>query len=301
MNFKKSFHLAAAIALAVIGATGCGGGGSSTVSHSSHSPSWSHHGHTGYYVIVTGCSAYNSLACYCDSYGCWYDNSGWYDVGGGYYTGYWPGDTSYTGNSSNSGGNYYGGDTGYTGNSSNSGSYNSGGYNSGGNTSYTGNSSNSGSFAGDGSTYYSGNSSSTSTTGNSSNSGSGYSTAGQTKDVDLQNADLQKQDLNEKAQKVASQFQMDFNAAMQLTQLADKFDKLSISGKMTDADRAAIIDSTLGVAGISTADVNKAIKSQMDGNKQALDELLEQGAKNLGMPNSAGLRDQILPQLGIKL
>jgi hypothetical protein len=94
---------------------------------------------------------------------------------------------------------------------------------------------------------------------------------------------------------------MDFGAAMQLTQLADKFDKLSISGKMTDEDRAAIIDSTLGVAGISQADVNKALQAQMDGKKDALNDLLEKGAKNLGMPNSAGLRDQILPQLGIRL
>lgn len=317
MNFKKAFNTAAVIAMAVFGATACGGGGGGTsVTVSSHTPRWSHSGRTGYYVVVVGCSAYSSLSCYCDSYGCWYDNSGWYNVGGGYYTGYWPSDTSYTGNSSNSGsynsgGSYSGGDTSYTGNSSNSGST----YYNGGSTSYTGNSSNSGGSyynSGSSNTSYSGNSSNsgsysnssssnTSNSGDSSNSGSHYSTVSQTKDVDLQNADVQKQDLTTKAQALASQYSMDFGAAMQLSQLADKFNRLSISGKMTDEDRAAIIDNSLGVAGISTADVNQAIKDGVNGDKQAIDKLLEQGAKNLGMPSSAGLRDQILPQLGIKI
>ena len=53
---------------------------------------------------------------------------------------------------------------------------------------------------------------------------------------------------------------------------------------------------------MSTDDVNKAIKARVvDGNEKALDQLLEKGAKNLGMPNSVGLRDQILPALGIKM
>lgn len=296
MNFKKAFNSAAILALAVFGATGCGGGGGTSVTVSSHTPRWSHSGRTGYYVVVVGCSTYSSLSCYCDSYGCWYDNSGWYNIGGGYYTGYWPSDTSNYGNSSNSGG-YYGGDTSNTGNSSNSGGYYNGGYNYGDNTSNYGNSSNSGGYYNSGSNY----GDNTSNSGNSSNSGSWYSAAGQTKDVDLQSADVQKKDLTAKAQTLASQYSMDFSAAMQLSQLADKFDKLSISGKMTDEDRAAIIDSSLGVAGISTADVNKAIKDGVNGDKQAIDKLLEQGAKNLGMPSSAGLRDQILPQLGIKI
>jgi hypothetical protein len=77
---------------------------------------------------------------------------------------------------------------------------------------------------------------------------------------------------------------------------------MSAAGTMTDADRAAVLDSTLSIAGLSTDDVNKAIKARVvDGNERALDDLLEQGAKNLGMPNSAGLRDQILPSLGIKM
>jgi hypothetical protein len=290
MNFKKAFNFAAIVALALIGATGCGGGSSS-----SNNPRWSHGGRTGYYVVVTSCVSYYSLACYCDSTGCWYDNSGWYDVGGGYYTGYWPStDTSYYGNSSNSSGYYTGGSTNTSsyGNSSNSSGYYSGSTN----TSSYGNSSNT-------SGSYYGNSTNTSAYGNSSNSsGYYYSADGKTKDVDLQNADLQKQDLNTRAQALASQFQMNYDAALQLTQLSDKFNKLSVANKLTDEDRAAIIDSTLGVAGISKADVDAAIQARVvDGNEHALDDLLEKGAKNIGMPNSAGIRDQILPSLGMKL
>jgi len=47
--------------------------------------------------------------------------------------------------------------------------------------------------------------------------------------------------------------------------------------------------------------VNDALaKMVQDGDQQAIDDLMNKAASNLGMSSSAGLRDQLLPALGIQ-
>ena len=77
---------------------------------------------------------------------------------------------------------------------------------------------------------------------------------------------------------------------------------LTSSGQITEEDREAITHAALNVAGLSTDDVNAAIARMIkDGDKSAIDDLVNKAATNLGMPSSAGLRDQLLPALGINL
>jgi hypothetical protein len=137
--------------------------------------------------------------------------------------------------------------------------------------------------------------------GSSSNGGSnGYSVDGDTKDVDLQRADLQGQNLDNKAQSLSGQFGMTFESARQLAQLADKMSSLSASGAVSEEARDDIARSALAVAGISSDDVNTAMASMIkDGDQKAVQALMDKAAANLGMSSSAGLRDQILPSLGI--
>lgn len=132
-------------------------------------------------------------------------------------------------------------------------------------------------------------------------SGSGFSVGGDTKDVDLQRADLQQQNFNDRAQGIAQQFGMNAEAARQLVQLSDRMQALTASG-MADADRAALADAALSVAGINSDEVSAAYAKMLkDGDQGAVNALLEKGAANLGMTNTAALRDQILPSLGITL
>ncbi len=131
---------------------------------------------------------------------------------------------------------------------------------------------------------------------------SGYSITGSTRDTDLQQADLQKDDVAMRAQSVATQFQMNYDAAVQLTQLADKVQAMTANGSMSSEDREAITESALSVAGISSDDMNSAIATMIkDGNSDAVNALMDKAATNLGMPSSAALRNQILPALGINV
>ena len=121
-----------------------------------------------------------------------------------------------------------------------------------------------------------------------------------TKDVDLQRAELQGQNLDTQAQSISGQFGMSFESARQLAQLADKMSTLSASGSVSEEDRETITHAALSIAGLSTEDVNTAIQSMIkDGNQNAMDDLMNKAATNLGMTSSAGLRDQLLPSLGI--
>lgn len=122
-----------------------------------------------------------------------------------------------------------------------------------------------------------------------------------TRDTDLQQADLQQADVATRAQSVATQFNMNYTAAVQLTQLSDKVQAMTKAGSMTSEDREAITESALSVAGIGTEDVNNAIAATLKGDTTAMNALMDKAATNLGMPSSAGLRDQILPALGINL
>jgi len=130
--------------------------------------------------------------------------------------------------------------------------------------------------------------------------GTVYADRTATKDVDLQRADLQDQKLDSAAQSLSDKFQMSFESARQLAQIADKLQNLNAAGQISDEDRDALSNSALGVAGLSADDVNGAVAQMIkDGNQQAINALMDKAATNLGMPSSAGLRDQILPALGI--
>ena len=113
---------------------------------------------------------------------------------------------------------------------------------------------------------------------------------------------MQQADLDNRASALAGQFQMNVEAARQLTQLADQMQALSAQGTMTDDDRDALAHAALGVVGVSPADVQAAmVKATQNSDKTALNGLIEKAAANIGMPSSAALRDQILPSLGINL
>jgi hypothetical protein len=134
-----------------------------------------------------------------------------------------------------------------------------------------------------------------------SDGSSGNSVAGGTKDVDLQKADYQSKTQDQRAQYIANQFQMSVSSALQLTQLSDKVVQMTKTNQMTGADRDAVTKSALGIAGISTDEVNDAFQKSMNGDTGAADDLLEKAAKNLGMSSSASLRDQLLPALGVSM
>jgi len=101
---------------------------------------------------------------------------------------------------------------------------------------------------------------------------------------------------------MSGQFGMTFESARQLAQLADKMSALSASGAVSEEARDDIAQAALAVGGISTDDVNSAIASMVkNGDQTAVQALMDKAAANLGMTSSAGLRDQLLPSLGINL
>ena len=130
---------------------------------------------------------------------------------------------------------------------------------------------------------------------------SGSSVGNPSKDVDLQRADLQQQNLNDRAQVLTSQIQMSFGSAVQLVQLSDRVQQMSAQGQMTDEDRDAVTGSALEIAGISSDEMNNAIARQLNGDTTATDALLEKAAVNLGMSSASALRDQLLPALGVDI
>jgi len=93
---------------------------------------------------------------------------------------------------------------------------------------------------------------------------------------------------------------MSFDSARQLAQLADQMSTLTASGADSEEAREAIAHAALGVAGISSDDVNQAVATAIkNGDQTAISALMDKAATNLGMQSSAGLRDQLLPTLGI--
>lgn len=127
------------------------------------------------------------------------------------------------------------------------------------------------------------------------------SVGGGTKDVDLQSAQANEADQEARAQGVANSFGMDYSKALALTRLADQVQSLSKTNQMTSEDQDAITQQALAVAGISASEVNATVTAVVQtGDQAAIDHLMTKAATNLGMPSSAGLRDQILPALGIR-
>jgi hypothetical protein len=123
-----------------------------------------------------------------------------------------------------------------------------------------------------------------------------------TRDTDLQQANLQSASLAQRAQMISNQFQMSVEAATQLAVLGDKVQMMTVQGQdLSDEDRAAVTQSALSIAGITSDDVNQAMQHSIAGDNTATDALIEKAAQNLGMPSSNNLRNQLLPALGIQL
>jgi hypothetical protein len=130
----------------------------------------------------------------------------------------------------------------------------------------------------------------------------GFSNESDTRDTDLQQANLEQSDTTQRAQNLADHFQMSFDNALQVTELADKMNQLTASGQMTDEDRAAISDAALNLAGVTGAEVNAAVSDILTSKDETkMNALMDQAAAHLGMASSAGLRDEILPALGMHL
>jgi hypothetical protein len=127
------------------------------------------------------------------------------------------------------------------------------------------------------------------------------SQSAQTKDVDLQQADLQQANDQARAQQISNQFQMSTQASIQLVQLSDRVKQMTKQGQMTTEDRDAVTKAGLTIAGVTPDQVNDAIQRSMNGDTGAADALLDKASQNLGMPSSAALRDKLLPALGYNL
>jgi hypothetical protein len=129
-----------------------------------------------------------------------------------------------------------------------------------------------------------------------------FSQGSQTRDTDLQQANLQRAGLVQRAAMVSANFQMDFGKAVQLTTLADKLNAIQSAGQsLSDGDRSAVLQTLNGIAGTTQEQLSKAVIQSLQGNSQPAQELVETISKNLGMPSSASLKNQILPQLGLDL
>ena len=72
-------------------------------------------------------------------------------------------------------------------------------------------------------------------------------------------------------------------------------------GSLTEVDRQSLATSALAVAVLQMSDVTDAIQHASNGDKSAIEQVMEKGAANLGMPSTAMLREQILPSLGINV
>jgi hypothetical protein len=129
-----------------------------------------------------------------------------------------------------------------------------------------------------------------------------YSQNNDTRDTDLQQANLQLANFTKRAAAVSANFQMDFSKAVQLTTLSDKLTALQGAGQaISSDDRSAIMQSLSGIVGVTSDQLTTAMVENMKGNTQPTQDLVDAISKNLGMPNSATLKDQILPQLGLDL
>jgi hypothetical protein len=131
---------------------------------------------------------------------------------------------------------------------------------------------------------------------------SGYSDESGTRDVFSMRVGFEKTQFDGEALQLATAYSLNIDAARQLTQLSDKMTELQAkAGGMTAEDQAAITDAALGVAGITTDEVNAATTQAIQHKDMtAVNTLLAKGAANTGT-TVAILRDQILPSLGLNL
>jgi hypothetical protein len=135
------------------------------------------------------------------------------------------------------------------------------------------------------------------------NGGWNYSEETQTaQSSDEQRTIEKKKLLEQRAVELVERYQMKLESARKLTKLADQISRLSKANKLTVADQQDIADRALAVAGIQPQEVNDALGDIMNQrNERALDDLVVKAAKNLGMPSTAGIKEEILPKLGIRI
>ena len=130
----------------------------------------------------------------------------------------------------------------------------------------------------------------------------GMSVDEDTKDINLQKSEVLTQDFEARVAASSQQFSMSVESARSLTQLSDRMNLLSTQGQLTADDRDALAHSALAVAGINdSAAVSNAVAKMANHDNSAVNTLIDKAAINLGMPSSAGLRDQILPSFGIQI
>jgi hypothetical protein len=285
--------------------TACGGGGGGGAA-ATHPVIIVHGGYWGYYKGVVFCDFGNS---YCGTGLAYGIATGGLYYNGIYYTsgpisgGVSSGGTTSGGTTSGgttSGGTTSGGTT--SGGTTSGGTVSSGGPTSGGTTSggtTSGGTTSGGTTSGG---TYSGGSGGTSSGGYySGGTSSGQSMDQGTADVNLQRGMAQNAQLDARASATAAQFQMSFESARQLTQLAARMNVLQQNGQLTDADREALARSALAVAGLEENEVTDAVAKAANGDKAAIETVMEKGANNLGMKSTAVLKNQILPSLGVNV
>ena len=114
-------------------------------------------------------------------------------------------------------------------------------------------------------------------------------------------AEVQNADLTSRAQVVAEKFQMNIEAATQLTMLSDKIQQLTAGGttQLTQEDGQEISREAFAIAGLNANDVNLAITKSLAGDDGAEEDLLNMAATGLGM-QAQMLKSQLLPALGIQ-
>jgi flagellar biosynthesis/type III secretory pathway protein FliH len=127
----------------------------------------------------------------------------------------------------------------------------------------------------------------------------GSSVIGSSKDTDLKKAQAQHLSLEDRANGIAQQMGMSVESAISMVQLTDQVKQMALAGQMTAADRMAIANSALKIAGVSTDEVNTAIASAMKGDMSSANDLMDKAAKNLGMASGADVRDKLVPSLGL--
>ncbi len=106
---------------------------------------------------------------------------------------------------------------------------------------------------------------------------------------------LSQAQLSNKATAVAAQFQMSYDAAYKLTQLANQVTMMETTGSLTDADKEAVMESAFGVAGVTSDEVNSAMAKSAQGDNTEVEAVMGKAAMNLGMPSGATFRDKVLP------
>jgi hypothetical protein len=133
------------------------------------------------------------------------------------------------------------------------------------------------------------------------NDGLTYSENIPTRDTDLQQVQLAAVSEFQKAAQLSGGLQMNFQSAIQLTELADTIQKLQAGqSSLTSDDRAAVLGRLQGIAGITSDELATAVQEGLKGNMTSSNALIDKVSLNLGMPADA-LRNRILPQLGVEV